>query len=99
MTQLACGEQPGSETTIGKVVGSSQQQLMAIFGLDLTESAEARSEHSAFSSGFYDAPGSRIAGGSDEIIRNVIAERVLGLPGDVRVDRDVTFRELVSKTG
>ena len=38
----------------------------------------------------------RIAGGSDEILRNVIAERVLGMPGDIRPDKDVPFRELKS---
>ena len=38
----------------------------------------------------------RIAGGSDEILRNIIAERVLGMPGDIRPDKDVPFRELKS---
>jgi alkylation response protein AidB-like acyl-CoA dehydrogenase len=40
------------------------------------------------------SPGSRVAGGTDEVLRNIIAERVLGMPGDVRVDKGVPFKDI-----
>jgi alkylation response protein AidB-like acyl-CoA dehydrogenase len=45
-----------------------------------------------FQEAFLDSPALRIAGGTDEILRNTIGERVLGLPPDVRVDKGMPFR-------
>jgi alkylation response protein AidB-like acyl-CoA dehydrogenase len=58
-------------------------------------SGESSPDHGYWQQQFLSAPSFRIAAGSDEVQRNIIGERVLGLPGDVRADKDVPFRELV----
>jgi alkylation response protein AidB-like acyl-CoA dehydrogenase len=56
--------------------------------------AEQMPADAIFQQSFMWAPGLRIAGGTDEILKNIIAERVLGLPQDVRVDKDLAFDEM-----
>ena len=53
--------------------------------------------HGQFQQMLLSSPSMRIAGGTDEILRNIIAERVLGLPGDIRVDKDVPFNKIPTK--
>jgi len=61
---------------------------------ELTEGAELAGKFQAM---LLRAPGTRVEGGTDEIMRNIIAERVLGLPGDIRVDKDVPFNKIPTK--
>ncbi len=48
-------------------------------------------EAAEWMSAFLGAPGLRIGGGTDEVQMNIIAERVLGLPGEPCPDRDLPF--------
>lgn len=100
LTALSKGETPGPENSIGKLVAAKQAQDMGTAAQDLAELAgeitdpEYAVAQADFLRPFYWGAGMRIAGGTDEIMRNIIAERVLGLPGDIRVDKDVPFNEL-----
>jgi alkylation response protein AidB-like acyl-CoA dehydrogenase len=95
MTALSRGQQPGPEASIGKIVSAPKLQDVAGFGMDLQGEAGVMmdSEGNEFQQSYMWAPGLRIAGGTDEILKNIIAERVLGLPGDIRVDKDLAFKD------
>jgi alkylation response protein AidB-like acyl-CoA dehydrogenase len=102
MTALSRGQTPGPESSIGKVVSASLMQDMANTALELEDQFGIISDpelaplSAAFQSALMGAPGMRIAGGTDEILRNIIAERVLGLPQDIRLDKDVAFKDIPS---
>ena len=94
------GHIPGPEHSIGKLVAGSMMQEIAAFALDLQAEAGimAAIDEAPYSGRFQAmllrSPATRILGGTDEILRNIIAERVLGLPPDIRVDKDVPFDKI-----
>jgi acyl-CoA dehydrogenase len=102
LTALAQGQQPGPENSISKIVAGNTMQAIASFALELQEQSglliehEGSSLHEKFPRMLMRSLGTRIEGGSDEILRNIIAERVLQLPGDIRLDRDVPFNQIPS---
>ena len=103
ISALSKGQVPGPENSNGKLVAGQTLQEIAAFALDLQgmsgvlvddaqPSAAAR-----FQAMLRRSPATRIEGGTDEILRNIIAERVLGLPADMRADRGMAFNQIPTK--
>jgi alkylation response protein AidB-like acyl-CoA dehydrogenase len=89
----------GPEASVLKLMASQRQALDGDLVIALQGAAGMLYEEDAPRRGRYQQQflmqwSSRIGGGTDQIQRNVIGERVLGLPGDVRVDKDVPFRDI-----
>ena len=95
---LARGGRPGPEGSLGKLLWTEGMRgtsdvISRILGPALVADTGEWGTY-AWGEHVLGAPGYRIAGGSDEVQRNIIGERVLGLPGEPRVDKDVPFREV-----
>ncbi len=99
LTALSKGETPGPESSISKIVAAKKMQDLGSFGMDLQDMGgiirdrKISAEEGAYTEQWLGAAGYRIAGGTDEILRNIVAERVLGMPQDVRVDKDLPFNQ------
>lgn len=97
------GGRPGPEVSVGKLAASHllrtlREVMFRICGADATLWGEdaplgGRMHEVGFSSYLIS-----IGGGTDQIQRNIIGERVLGLPKEPRVDKDLAFSELLVGT-
>jgi acyl-CoA dehydrogenase len=101
LSALLSGATPGPEGAIAKAIGAPLGQQTASFAMELQGESGALLDDSAEDDGIWQqaylgSPGLRIAGGTDEVLRNIIAERVLGLPPELRIDKTVPFREILT---
>jgi alkylation response protein AidB-like acyl-CoA dehydrogenase len=98
LDKIKKGELPGPEMSIAKLAGTLNMARMndtvaAILGARLQADTGEWGTY-AWSQMVLGTPGGRIAGGSDEIMRNIVGERVLGLPKDAGIDSTTPFNEL-----
>lgn len=92
------GAPPGPEGSLGKLLWTEGMTLYSevvsrVLGMGLVADSGEWGTY-AWGEHVLGAPGYRIAGGSDETQRNIIGERVLGLPSEPRVDKDLPWREI-----
>jgi alkylation response protein AidB-like acyl-CoA dehydrogenase len=93
LTQLLQGQTPGPEAGLSKITvvnaGIAAGDLIVdVHGLDALREDTEWGHWTSY------VPGLKFGGGTEEILRNTIGERVLGLPPEPRVDKDVAFAEL-----
>jgi alkylation response protein AidB-like acyl-CoA dehydrogenase len=97
LTAAAKGRIPGPEGSIGKLFGARIMTQTGDLALSIVGPAGTASvdEDYQWHQGVLGAPAAHIAGGSDEVMKNIIGERVLGLPGEPRVDKGVPWKEVL----
>jgi alkylation response protein AidB-like acyl-CoA dehydrogenase len=96
---LKAGRAPGPEGSLGKLLAAyiarKQSDLaIAIAGASGQAWDSEDPKGARWSTSVLSAPASAIAGGTSEVQKNIIGERVLGLPKEPQVDRDLPFKDL-----
>jgi len=100
LTAVAKGGIAGAEASLGKLVGAVMNQEIAnfacqIFGpAGIVQDTELSPEQAHFQQQVLFSPGVRLAGGTDEVMRNILAEQVLGLPQEPRADKGIPFQDI-----
>ena len=98
---------PGPEGSVGKLVGAELNQHIYEFCMDLlgpegilyqsyatSGDADADDWRGPIQQRFLRSRANTIEGGTSEVMRNILAERVLGLPGDLRADAGMPWKEV-----
>jgi acyl-CoA dehydrogenase len=102
LTALSKGAAPGPAASLGKLVGGVLLQKMGAYAIELAGEAGATLDHDVTPLGghwqesYLAIPGLRIAGGTDEVLRNIISERVMGMPPEARQDKGIPFSDIPS---
>lgn len=99
----ARGRRPGPEMSTGKLLASKIVKTLRDTCLRIEGAHGMLSGSDAPLGGMVQflalfSPAISIAGGTDEVQRNIIGERVLGLPGEPRLDKELPFRQLLVGT-
>ena len=99
MKMMEAGMQPGPEGSLQKLFAVRSRQKLSELAIDLQGAAGLAFDPHAFvkedwTASWLNAPTGRIAGGSDEVLLNTIAEKILGLPQDHRPDKGVPFNQI-----
>src|SRR6201994_2434356 len=95
--EAMAGRDPGPRGSVAKLAGAELGIFASLVAADVLGPAAAGSDREDVRevlNAMISAPGSSIAGGTNEIQRNIIGERVLGLPKDPGVDRSTPFNQL-----
>ena len=99
---------PGPEGSIGKLVGAELNQHIYEFCMDLLgpegilydgysmdgQDGDGGDWRGPIQQRFLRSRANTIEGGTSEVMRNILAERVLGLPGDLRADAGMPWKEI-----
>jgi alkylation response protein AidB-like acyl-CoA dehydrogenase len=99
---------PGPEASVGKLVGALLNQHIYEWCMDLLgpegllykgyemneESGDAGGWRGPIQQRYLRSRANTIEGGTTEVMRNILGERVLGLPGDLRADAGMPWKEI-----